>query len=202
MEDAQARELMVLASRGDVDAFGRLVEEFHRPVLAVIHRYLGPRSTHQAEDLAQDVFLRAFKARRRYRPEARFTTWLFRIATNRCLNYLRDSRGRREFSLSGGGDDDGPGPPEPADPAASTPVEALMMDELQEAVWEAIQRLPETQRLAIIYARYEEFSHAEVAEAMGLTEKGVKSLLFRARENLRRILTPQLSRLEGRPEDA
>jgi RNA polymerase sigma-70 factor (ECF subfamily) len=199
VEDERARELMVRASRDDLEAFGELVEEFQRPVLSVIHRYLGPGAA-SAEDLAQEVFLRAFKARHRYRPEAKFTTWLFRIATNRCLNYLRDTKGKRALSLSGSGSGEDLGPPEVADPRAGTPVDGLERTELQTIVWEAIQRLPDTQRLAIIYSRYEELSHAEVAEAMDLTEKGVKSLLFRARDNLRKILEPQLSRLSGWPD--
>jgi RNA polymerase sigma-70 factor (ECF subfamily) len=195
VEDERARELMVRAGRGDIDAFAALVDAFRTPVLRVVQRYLG-RDAADAEDLAQEVFIRAFHARERYRPEAKFSTWLFRIAANRCLNHIRDSKLRRARSLSaGGGDDEDPQALEVADPAAEAPMENVAREELARVVQDAIDRLPDAQRLAIVLARYEEMSQAEIALNMGLTEKGVKSLLFRARENLRRFLEPQLRRL-------
>lgn len=200
MDDERARELMILCGQGDLEAYEQIVQAYRRPVLGIIYRYLG-HGAMDAEDLAQDVFLRAWRARERYRPEAKFKTWLFRIVTNRCLNYIRDNKKKRALSLSGGagGDDEGTGI-EVADTSSPTASEGAIGKEVADAIHDAVERLPDSQRLAILLSRFEEMSHAEIAETMGLTEKGVKSLLFRARENLRRILAPQLSRDGDRVE--
>lgn len=172
-----------------MEAFSRLVEAFRRPVLSVIHRVVGRRGAADVEDLAQEVFVRAYRARGGYEPQAKFTTWLFRIATNLCLNYIRDSRRRQAQSLSG---DSRVGIREPADDDPEGPESAASRRELQEAVRTALERLPDSQRIATVYARYHEMSLEQIAEVMGLTPKAVKSLLFRARENLRRLLQPHI----------
>jgi RNA polymerase sigma-70 factor (ECF subfamily) len=136
VEDELARELMLRAGRGDLEAFGELVEAHRAVVLRVVHRYLG-RNAADAEDIAQDVFIRAFRARERYQPQARFTTWLLRICSNRCLNYLRDQKHRRALSLDAPiGDEDDPRP-ELADDGAAMPEELAAASELREAVRES-----------------------------------------------------------------
>ncbi len=168
--------LMLAFQGGDEAAFEELVRRHQRRVLNLVYKYLGDAAA--AEDAAQDVFVKVYRAKSSYRPAARFTTWLHRIAVNHCLNALR---GRKEKSALpeeealGAGD-------------AAAPDEGLRSAELRAAVREAVEALPENQRMAVILSRFEEQPYERIAEAMDLSLEAVKSLLFRARENLKQRL--------------
>jgi RNA polymerase sigma-70 factor (ECF subfamily) len=184
-EDPGARWMLAYQA-GDEQAFDRLVEAYSGQVFALLTRFLGPRA--RREDLVQEVFLRVIRARERYQPTARFSTWLYRIAFNLSVN--RTERARPVRSLD-------------AHPVATAqalrvelpPEEDLERDDVVQAVRAAIAALPETQRAAMILARYEELSFAEIAVVLGSSEKAIKSLVHRARENLRAELAPFLTQL-------
>lgn len=171
-------ELMLRFQKGDEEAFEELVRRHSRGILNLVYRYLGDATA--AEDAAQEVFVKVYRARKRYRPEARFSTWLYRIAVNHCLNEIR----ARRMHLSA---------PSPADDLieekGTTPVDRrLRQDELRREVKEAVDSLPERQRMAVILSRFHEMSYAEIAETMKMSLEAVKSVLFRAKENLRQRL--------------
>lgn len=180
-------QLMLRFKSGDEASFAKLYEQHQRTVLNIIYRYLGNQS--EAEDLAQEVFLRIYRSRERYSPQARFTTWLYRITANLCLNYQRDQKRRRGEALyltgKSGEEFDRP---ELEDQRVEAPHQGLASEELERAVIRAIDELPENQRMAVILSRYEELAYKEIGLAMDLTEKAVKSLLHRARQTLREKL--------------
>jgi RNA polymerase sigma factor (sigma-70 family) len=174
-------EWMARVREGDMEAFRRLVETHQARVVGTISKMLG--SDAEAEDLAQQVFIRVWKSAPRYQPTAKFTTWLFRITRNLVFNELRR---KRHFV------DQADEMPEPAERRDQEPDQVLMEGELQSAIQDAINRLPESQRLAIILRRYEEMSYEEIATVMDTTVPAVKSILFRARAELRERLEKYL----------
>jgi RNA polymerase sigma-70 factor, ECF subfamily len=174
-------EWMARVREGDMEAFRRLVETHQARVVGTISKMLG--SDAEAEDLAQQVFIRVWRSAPRYQPTAKFTTWLFRITRNLVFNELRR---KRHFV------DQADEMPEPAERRDQEPDQVLMEGELQSAIQEAINRLPESQRLAIILRRYEEMSYEEIATVMDTTVPAVKSILFRARAELRERLEKYL----------
>jgi RNA polymerase sigma-70 factor (ECF subfamily) len=186
--------MMLAWQAGDESAFDRLVELYSPRVYALLTRFLGPRASR--EDLVQEVFLRVVRARARYEPTARFTTWLFRIVYNIAVNETQRG-GLREMRESAGGGRDGDLGEDrigdAPDLRAPAPSGNLDREDLVRAVRAAIARLPETQRMALILAKYEERPYAEIAEVLGSTEKAVKSLIHRARETLRESLAPYLA---------
>jgi RNA polymerase sigma-70 factor, ECF subfamily len=172
---------------GDEASFGELLQRYRTPVVNFLHRMVRDRAT--AEDLGQEVFLRIYRARKKYVPSAKFTTWLFRIATNLALNSLRDSRYQHlEVSLDA--------PPEenaaPMDlPSRGRAADERLMDRDRSAfIRQAIERLPEKQRAAVLMHKFQEMDYSEIAEALGCSESALKSLLFRAYETLRVELAP------------
>jgi len=179
-------QLMLAAKEGDRASFARLVEKYHVRIVNFVHRYTG--NVDVAEDLAQDVFVKLFESRRRYRPTARFSTFLFRIATNTALTALRSRRRHAAASVehlqakSGGHSD------VLADTNAEEPLQQLARQERIEAIRRAVAKLPDSQRMAVLLHRFQGMSYAEVGTVMNLTYKAVKSLLFRAREKLREEL--------------
>ena len=198
-------QLMLRVRQGDQEAFASLVER-HAPMLVnFMSRYIGCRAT--GEDLAQDVFLRVFKAAPSYEPKARFKTWLLTIATNICLNRQRWQKHRNHLSLCGE-DEEGCGmPASQLDSGRPGPEAAAEKEELKARVREAIASLPERQRVAILLYRYEQFSYAEIAANLGMSLMAVKSLLNRAKEGLRARLSRELQEwypvdtaLPGSPE--
>ncbi|HVB35446.1 MAG TPA: sigma-70 family RNA polymerase sigma factor [Patescibacteria group bacterium] len=180
-------ELMLGVKAGDETCFEHLLEKYRTPLVGFLYRMVRDRAT--AEDLAQEAFLRVFRARKNYAPGAKFTTWLFRIATNLALNSLRDGRRRqREVSI------DGPeqtGQPllEVADPGAAI-EEKLVERDRAKAIRQAVQALPEKQRAAVLLHKYQDLGYAEIARILGCSESALKSLLFRAHETLRTRLEP------------
>ena len=187
-EDAEDIRLMSLAGAGDMKAFEQLVERHQRLVVGTVGRMLGTNS--DAEDIAQQVFVRVWKNVKRYEPRAKFTTWLLKITRNLVFNELRRRSRHPAMPLQSETDEE----ERPLkDENATSPDATLLEHELQEAVDAAIAQLPETQRMAVILRRYEELSYEEIAEALDQSVSAVKSLLFRARTELRESLKRYLS---------
>ncbi|MBU6182153.1 MAG: sigma-70 family RNA polymerase sigma factor [Verrucomicrobia bacterium] len=177
MEELDDAGLMRLAAGGDERAFEILVERHQNMVVGTAAKMLG--GVEGAEDLAQQVFLRAWQAAGRYRPTAKFTTWLLTITRNLVFNECRRRMAHRTVSL----DDPDSGLPERACGGAAG-AEALHERELERAVDAAIAALPESQRLAVVLRRFEAMPYGEIAEVLGTSVPAVKSLLFRARADL------------------
>jgi RNA polymerase sigma-70 factor (ECF subfamily) len=187
-EDAEDVRLMGLAGAGDTAAFEQLVERHQRLVIGTVGRMLG--SSSDAEDIAQQVFVRVWKNVNRYEPRAKFTTWLLKITRNLVFNELRRRSRHPAVPLQSQTEEE----ERPLkDEHAVAPDATLLEHELQEAVDAAIARLPETQRMAVILRRYEELSYEEIAEALDQSVSAVKSLLFRARTELRESLKHYLA---------
>ncbi len=187
--------LMQAFQRGDESAFERLVDR-HRPrVLRLAYRYLGDEAA--ADDLAQEAFLRVYRSKHTWRPTARFSTWLYRVTANACLNEIRARKARRKVeSTAPWGSDEGRGPDGP-DARAESPPDAALRAELAAEVRRAVAALPEDQRMAVLLNKFEGLSYLELAEAMERSVPAVKSLLVRARENVRASLGPYLGLVEA-----
>ena len=187
---------LMLQVRDDVPgAFEVLVERYQHRLVGVLVHLL--RRVEEAEDLTQDVFLRIYRARKGYRPRAKFSTWLFTIANNLALNHLR-SKGRSPL-VSGGdgfGSTTGQQAIRPAEERAlsreGTPSAQLRKVELSDVVREALEVLGEDQKMAVLLNKFEDMSYSEIADVMGRSEAAVKSLLARARTHLREQLEPYL----------
>jgi RNA polymerase sigma-70 factor (ECF subfamily) len=186
LSDPAEKEVMAAVSADVPGAFERLVELYQRRVLHVMTQLVGSRQ--EAEDLTQDLFLKVFRARKAYRPESRLSTWIFTIAHNLAINHLR-SRKRSKVRTFQAGPETTDGDTAPltdrAVSAEGTPSARMRKLELAEIVQEALARLSEDQRMAILLNKFEEMSYAEIAQVMGRSESAVKSLLTRARENLK-----------------
>ena len=183
---------MLAFQAGDEAAFRELVHRNQARVYGVIRRFLG--SAAAVEDLTQEVFLRVFRSAARYDPTAKFSTWLYRVTANLCLNTIR-SRRRSRIAWFGRSSDDGDAiAREVEDVSAPLPAAAADRRETAQIVQAAVNALPANQRLAIILNKYEQMSYANVAEVLDCSTMAVKSLLSRARSNLRRVLSPRLLR--------
>jgi RNA polymerase sigma-70 factor (ECF subfamily) len=174
-------QLMLNVKAGDEAAFEVLLVKYRSPVVKFIYRMV--QNAPVAEELAQEVFLRVYKARAGYEPSAKFTTWLFRIATHIALNSLRDGRKERGHeSLDAGHDEDHA--PDVREPHQN--IEAYMVESSeQQEIRRAVQTLPAKQRAAVLLHKYHELDYRQIAESLGCSESAVKSLLFRAYETLR-----------------
>jgi RNA polymerase sigma-70 factor (ECF subfamily) len=185
-------QLMLRVKRGDAAAFEALVEKYKQPVINLVARTL--RDAAEAEDVAQNVFVQVFKSADRYRATAKFSTWLFTIARNLCLNEIRRRIRHPADSL----DEPSPGSDghrevDLLDRTAHQAGDAVVRDELFSKVDEAIDGLPETQRTALLLCREEELSYEEIAEVVGCSLSATKSLIHRARETLKARLKPYLT---------
>ena len=190
--------LMLRVRADDREAFSELVGRYQHRLVGVMHHLVGRRD--EAEDLAQEVFLRVFRNRHKYTPQAKFATWLFTIANNLALNAIRDRKRRPTVPFEAG------------DPAASGPLLAhdygvnrdpppphkVHQDELAAVVRRALDDLNERQRMAVVLNKFEDMNYAEIAEVMELTTKAVKSLLSRARAKLRESLQAYID-VDGPP---
>lgn len=173
--------LMLRVREGDTDALRDLIERHQRAVINTIHRAIGDAS--EAEDLAQRVFVQVYRSAKRYKPTAKFTTWLFTITRNTILNeHRRRSRHPAESldALQEPRDSESAGWQAP-DTATRDPAQEAVERELQEKIREAVRELPEAQRTAVILCRYEGLSYEEIAEVLGCSVSATKSLLHRAR---------------------
>ena len=202
-DDDSGVRLMLAYQSGDESAFDRIVETYSSQVYALLTRFLGAKAGR--EDLVQEVFLRVIRARERYAPTARFSTWLYRIVFNLAVNEAErsaahDARTAHGSYWKGGGNGGASRVEESAsdvlsehaDDKCADPSERLERDDVVDAVRAAIAKLPEQQRMALVLAKYNELPYDEIAEVLGSTEKAVKSLVHRARENLRATLAPYL----------
>jgi len=185
--------LMLQVRDDDAAAFEELVLRYQGRLIAVLEHLVGNRD--QAEDLAQEVFLRVYRSRKNYVVSAKFSTWLFTIANNVALNSLRSRARHPESNLRS--HDSGPMGARPLDrlvQASSSQMPARQLDkvEMRQIVRLALESLNERQRMAVLLSKFEGMSYADIAEAMELTPQAIKSLLSRARVNLRDILEPYL----------
>ncbi len=193
--------LMLQVRDDDAAAFEELVMRYQNRVIGILIHLT--RKREQAEDLAQEVFLRVFRARKRYTPDAKFSTWLFTIANNVALNAKRSLARRREVNLGADGrDDDGPPALDQMALEASGLMPTRQLDKAERAqmVRLASEALPERQRVALLLSKFENMSYVEIAETMEMTVQATKSLLSRARENLRAILEPYMHDGASPPE--
>lgn len=180
--------LMLRVKEGETNAFEELVELHQHAVIGTVAKMLGNPA--EAEDIAQQVFIRVWKSAARYEPQAKFTTWLFTITRNLVFNEVRRRKRKpavsieereEEFHLM------------EADKHTSSPAESALQGELEEAVENAIAELPEKQRMAVVLRRYEEMPYEEIGKVLELTVPAVKSLLFRARSQLKENLKKYLN---------
>lgn len=184
---------MLAYQAGDEGAFDRIVETYSAQVFALLTRFLGQRPGR--EDLVQDVFLRVVRARERYEPTARFSTWLYRIVFNLSVNETQRAGIKEVRPGDGaGGIESGANDAmsEFHDERVEDPSERMIQNDVVQAVRAAIAQLPEQQRMALVLAKYHELPYSEIATVIGSSEKAVKSLVHRARENLRETLAPYL----------
>jgi RNA polymerase sigma-70 factor (ECF subfamily) len=190
---------LMLAVRDDeAGAFEELVERYQHRLVGVMHHLVGNAA--EAEDLAQEVFLRVYRARKKYRARCKFSTWLFTIANNLAANSLRARKRKPVVPLNTR--DSGPLGPRPAErllqDSGSQPAKRIQQQELTAIVRQALDGLNERQRLAVLLNKFEDMNYAEIAKVMGLTTKAVKSLLCRARTNLRAALQDYIY-MDGQP---
>lgn len=183
--------LMLRVKGGDMRAFEELVDKYKQPVMNVIFRTL--RDQVEAEDLAQNVFVQVFKSAHRYQVTAKFSTWLFTIARNLCLNEIRRRSRHPAESLetSQTESDDHPAR-QFEDVKTFSPTENVLQAELENKVQLALDELPENQRTALLLCRQEEMSYDDISEVLGCSLSATKSLIHRARETLKLKLKPYL----------
>jgi RNA polymerase sigma-70 factor (ECF subfamily) len=183
-------QLMLDVKAGDEKSFELLLRKYRTPVVNFLYRMV--RDSAAAEDLAQEVFLRVYRARKDYVPSAKFTTWMFRIATNVALNSVRDNRHRQiEISIDhtvDSGDDEQPSMELPD--GTPSVEQQLVAQTRSELILRAIHALPEKQRAAVLLHKYQELDYDEIARILECSESALKSLLFRAYETLRVELAP------------
>ena len=183
--------LMLRAKQGDGGAFTALVEKYKQPIMNLAFRTL--RDLTEAEDLSQNVFVQVWKAAPRYEPTAKFSTWLFTIARNLCLNEIRRRTRHPAESLDQTRDDADDQPLyQVEDKRVAPATEELLRGELVEKVDAALASLPENQRTALLLCRQEELSYEEIALVLGCSLSATKSLIHRARETLKLRLKPYL----------
>lgn len=188
-ETASSENLMARSGRGDRHAFESLVRRHQSSVLNFIYRFMGDRI--EAEDLAQEVFLRVWQSAATYKPTAKFTTWIYRIAANLCINKQRSDRIRRLFKVPPSRKEEGGlGNELSADHAGKSPSpeDLLLAAERRRQILNMIQQLPAKQRMALVLKRYDDLSYKEISKIMDLSVSAVDSLLIRAKRNFRRKL--------------
>ncbi len=186
-ESVSDAEVMLRVKAGDDAAFDYLVAKYRRPLIGFMYRMAHNQAV--AEELAQEVFLRVYRSRQTYNADAKFTTWLYRIATNLAVNWARDMRQERpEVSVSLDAADEESGLA--LDVADVTPSveQSLLRRERLAAIRRHVTALPERQRLAVMMHKYQEMDYKQIGEVLKLSESATKSLLFRAYETLRERL--------------
>jgi RNA polymerase sigma-70 factor, ECF subfamily len=183
--------LMLRVKQGDSQAFAALVDKYKQPVMNVVYRML--RDATEAEDLAQVVFVQIYRSAHRYQVSAKFSTWLFTITRNLCLNEIRRRSRHRADSM------EAPHPEHEDQPwqqfedkNAPSPPEGVLRGELEQKIEEAVADLPDNQRLAILLCRQEDMSYEEIAQVLGCSLAATKSLIHRGRETLKQKLKPYL----------
>ena len=180
-------DVMLRVKAGDDSAFNYLVQKYRRPIINFMFRMA--HNSAAAEDLAQEVFLRVYRSRSSYEPSAKFTTWLYRIATNLGVNYARDTRHERPENVTNLDEPDTETgqTPDLADKTPNVEEEILRRERLA-AIKKKVEALPERQRMAVLMHKYQQMDYRQIAEVLKLSESATKSLLFRAYETLRQEL--------------
>ena len=180
-------EVMLKVKTGDESAFAYLVQKYRRPMVSFMYRMC--HNPAAAEELAQEVFLRVYRSRSTYEPTAKFSTWIYRIATNLAVNHARDTRHERpEKSVRLDEPDAETGTtPDLAD-TSLTVEEQILQRERMAMIRAKVQALPERQRMAVLMHKYQQMDYRQIAEVLKLSESATKSLLFRAYESLREQL--------------
>ncbi len=176
--------IMLRVAEGDEAGFNYLATKYHRPMIHFLYRMVGNQAV--AEELAQEVFLRVYRARSSYRAEARFTTWLYRIATNLAVNHARDTRHERSAQTVylDQPDEESGTTPDVADDEP-TAEQQLLRDERMTAIRRHVMALPERQRTAVLMHKYQGMDYRQIGDVLKLSESATKSLLFRAYQTLR-----------------
>ncbi|UUO05789.1 sigma-70 family RNA polymerase sigma factor [Blastopirellula sp. J2-11] len=193
LQDPDVR-LMLEVRDDSAAAFEELMLRYQNRLINLMHHLMGRRD--QAEDLAQEVFLRVYRSRKSYKPGSKFSTWLYTIANNVASNARRSMARRKEIQVDGG-DDAGMGPANPLDRIAKAasgqmPTRVIDRAEMGEVVRLAMETLNDRQRMAVLLSKFEEMSYADIAVTMGMSVEAIKSLLSRARANLKIALEPYL----------
>ena len=177
-------DIMLRAKAGDQSAFDYLVQKYRRPMVSFMYRMA--RNTAAAEDLAQEVFLRVYRSRASYEASAKFTTWLYRIATNLAVNHARDTRHERpEVQVSLDEPDEDTGTTLELPDGHLTAEQVMVRRERMTAIRSKVEALPEQQKLAVIMHKYQQMDYKQIADVLKKSESATKSLLFRAYETLR-----------------
>jgi len=186
-DPASDAAIMLRVAAGDESGFNYLVEKYHRAMVHFLFRMVHTQAV--AEELAQEVFLRVYRSRESYRAEAKFTTWLYRIATNLAVNYARDTKHERTAQnvYLDAPDEETGTTPEVADDEP-TVEQRLVRDERMAAIRKHVMALPERQRMAVLMHKYQELDYRQIGEVLKLSESATKSLLFRAYQTLREKL--------------
>ena len=186
--EPSSEDLMVKTARGDEIAFEALVLRHQTSVLNLIYRFVGDRT--QAKDLSQEVFLRVWQSAKNYEAKAKFTTWVYRVASNLCLNELKSARRKKLFQfLRSDADNEIHGEKDFPDGSPS-PEDLLLAKERSHQITKALQSLPENQRMAVILKRYDDFSYEEIARILNCSVSAVESLLVRGKRSLQEKLAP------------
>jgi RNA polymerase sigma-70 factor, ECF subfamily len=185
-KEVSSEELMLRIADGDESAFEALVLRYQTAVLNFIYRFIGDRT--QAKDLSQEVFLRVWQAAKSYEAKAKFTTWVYRIASNLCLNELKSARRRRWLRFFQSGEEGGKTIEETLSDGSPSTETLLLAKERTRQITEALQTLPENQRMAIILKRYDDLSYEEIARVIDCSVSAVESLLVRAKRTLQEKL--------------
>ena len=183
--------LMLLVKRGDSSAFSQLVHKYKQPVMNLAYRML--RDLTEAEDLAQNVFIQVHKSASRYEVSAKFSTWLFTITRNLCLNEIRRRSRHPTDPLESSYPEQEDQPLRQfEDRKTASPPDTLLHGELEQKIDQALAELPENQRTAILLCRQDELSYEDIAEVLGCSISATKSLIHRGRETLKQKLKPYL----------
>ena len=189
-KELSSEDLMARIAKGDEDAFEILVNRHQISVLNLIYRFIGDRT--QAKDLAQEVFLRVWQSAKSYEPKAKFTTWIYRVTTNLCLNELKSARRRKWFSFHRSDEDNENTIEETFSDGSPTAEDLLLARERSRQITDALQSLPDNQRMALILKRYGDLSYHEIAQVLGCSVPAVESLLVRAKRNLQEKLAKNI----------
>jgi RNA polymerase sigma-70 factor (ECF subfamily) len=184
VDELSDAEVMLRVKAGDEAAFDYLVQKYRRPMINFMYRMA--HNAAAAEDLAQEVFLRVYRSRGSYQASAKFTTWLYRIATNLAVNHARDTRRENpSTTLSLDEADEETGTTMDLPDGSPTVEESILRRERLQAIRQKVENLPERQRLAVIMHKYQQMDYKQIGEVLKLSESATKSLLFRAYETLR-----------------
>jgi RNA polymerase sigma-70 factor, ECF subfamily len=183
-DPASDAAIMLRVAAGDEEAFNYLAQKYHRAMIHFLFRMVHNQAV--AEELAQEVFLRVYRSRESYRAEAKFTTWLYRIATNLAVNHARDTRHERSAQTVylDAPDEESGTTPDVADDEPSV-EQKLVRDERMAAIRRHVMALPERQRMAVLMHKYQGMDYRQIGEVLKLSESATKSLLFRAYQTLR-----------------